>query len=159
MFDLIRHRAQIFLILSGNGNRLCSVFSFPALLYDQCQRLYNLSLLEKSCRSASSFRPARLSLGKKDHRKENGPLKALTGKRIRQHCWHLHMQLPEFYRCHPGKLFKHHDKMAGIRVTDIMSDLLDFSFMFHDKKLLGPVDAVTGQLLIDRTVKITHKKS
>lgn len=69
------------------------------------------------------------------------------------------MQLPKFHRCHSGEFLKHHNKMACIRIADIMGDLLDFSVMFHDKKLLCPVDPVGGQILIDGTVKITHEKS
>ena len=44
--------------------------------------------------------------------------------------------------------------MAGIRVTDIVCDLLDFAVTAHKQQLFCLGDPVTGQIFIDRAPKI-----
>lgn len=49
--------------------------------------------------------------------------------------------------------------MAGIRVTDIVCDLLDFAVTAHKQQLFCLGDPVTGQIFIDRAPKIAHKQA
>lgn len=49
--------------------------------------------------------------------------------------------------------------MAGIRVTDIVCDLLNFAVTAHKQQFFCLGDPVTGQIFIDRAPKIAHKQA
>ena len=48
----------------------------------------------------------------------------------------------ELCGCHAGKFFKHHDKMAGICITDIVCDLLNFAVTAHKQQFFCLGDPV-----------------
>lgn len=49
--------------------------------------------------------------------------------------------------------------MAGICITDIVCDLLNFAVTAHKQQFFCLGDPVTGQIFIDRAPKIAHKQA
>ena len=82
----------------------------------------------------------RAHVGHTDHKRQNFVIPC----RIRQRQqFRLFLLLSaELCGCHAGKFFKHHDKMAGIRVTDIVCDLLNFAVTAHKQQFFCLGDPV-----------------
>ena len=67
---------------------------------------------------------------------------------------------PELGRRHTGKFAEHHDKVTGIGITYIKSNLLNLAIPVGEQQFFGTGDPVTGQIFVqtDATdIAATHK--
>lgn len=93
-----------------------------------------------ACTGHASMKMVLAHVGHTDHKRQN----FIIPCRIRQRQqFRLFLLLSaELCGCHAGKFFKHHDKMAGICITDIVCDLLNFAVTAHKQQFFCLGDPV-----------------
>ena len=66
---------------------------------------------------------------------------------------------PELGRRHTGKFAEHHDKVTGIGITYIKSNLLNLAIPVGEQQFFGTGDPVTGQIFEHGAAEVAYKQT